>query len=837
MSIISHEDFYKKFPEFNWIIYTNYNHDLKQTIFNEEKAIEHYNLYGFNEQRINTINQFYNEFQNFNWIFYRDLYDDVKVDNDIQAIEHFLKYGLKEKRFYKKENLPEAFPDFNWNFYVKVYYDLSHINNYNDAIFHYAKYGKKENRFYNSKNFYEKYKKFNWKIYIKINADLDDQNSEMKAICHFLSSGVLENRIYYDLNNFSVKNENILFVLGNGPSLKKIMDNPKYLEILKGNDTFALNSSYRIFQQYNFWPTYFGCFDYIVNESHKDSFEKLVLEDNLIKEFFFIGNQQKQQNLFSIDVVNNPRFINFNFNPLFEGKFTEISKNFYEFFNAGSSGANALQIGLMYGYKNIILLGCDCNYVEVLKEASFIDNSNCKLIITEDVKSNPNYWFDSYQQKGDVYNLPQSNNIQLISWENIFNTYSAGKTNIYNCSPISKIPFFKKIDFTEIITNIHSNYLLDQFNFIKNNTNVKLNFNYDYISNEKLIYFIKFFIGENFVINNDINIDYDPKIKDKNIFEIYYSFKDDVYSLFLNKKFVKKINELNSIIYNNKEKYKLSICIPICFLNITHESLINFDYVLKKFLEVKIEINVCISHTEKFYNPFLDKIIRNNSINYIFVKNPYNFNLGYSRNLWKYIANSKKIMFCDMDIPIDETHLKTLIDRSKLFNIVKPYDKNLIHLDKLNKYKYILENNTTLNIIPKCLFSITGGIVLFDKKVLLETGGYEEFNNYGQEDRCLDVIILHKKYSICKLDFKLFHLYHPNNNLLQKDEIKLCLSYVNKYYGCSYNKQSKLDIHENCNHKTIFIDKIISFSKINNGNLGLFKHPYLFSPNLKKYTY
>ena len=64
-------------------------------------------------------------------------------------------------------------------------------------------------------------------------------------------------------------NEKILFIMGNGPSLKEIMNNPCYLKILKNNHTFGLNSAYRMYKKYNFYPTYFGCFYYVVNESHK----------------------------------------------------------------------------------------------------------------------------------------------------------------------------------------------------------------------------------------------------------------------------------------------------------------------------------------------------------------------------------------------------------------------------------------------------------------------------------------------------------------------------------------------------------------------------------------
>ena len=58
----------------------------------------------------------------------------------------------------------------------------------------------------------------------------------------------------------------ILFVMGNGPSLKEIMDNPEYLKVVKDNHSFGLNSAYRAYEKYDFymemdvfWFKY-GCF-------------------------------------------------------------------------------------------------------------------------------------------------------------------------------------------------------------------------------------------------------------------------------------------------------------------------------------------------------------------------------------------------------------------------------------------------------------------------------------------------------------------------------------------------------------------------------------------------
>ena len=252
-----------------------------------------------------------------------------------------------------------------------------------------------------------------------------------------------------------------LFIMGNGPSLAHIMNNDKYLDYVKQHDTFCLNNFYKMMKKYNFTPTYYGCFDYVVNENKKEDYSKLVLEENEIKEFYFIGSAKKGQSLYSQEVIDNNRFINFNFIDKGLNGFSEISKNFDYFVDAGASGANALQIGIMKGYKKIILLGCDCNYVERVTGSNV--NSSGQLIIENTIENNPNYWFPEYHSNGDTYNFPQTHVYQIGGWKNIHKCYP-NDVEILNCSEISQIPFFKKISFDELITKRINVLIISTYN-------------------------------------------------------------------------------------------------------------------------------------------------------------------------------------------------------------------------------------------------------------------------------------------------------------------------------------------------------------------------------------
>lgn len=242
-------------------------------------------------------------------------------------------------------------------------------------------------------------------------------------------------------------NSKTLFIMGNGPSLGEIMNNKDRLQILKNNHTFGLNAAYRAYDKYDFYPTYFGCFDYVVNKSHKEAFEELVLSNNPIKQFFFIGSGVGQEKLYKQDVYNHDKFKQFRFNHVTIKDYNGISTSFEEYYNPGSSGANAVQIGILLGYKKIVLLGCDCNYVEKIDGVEHYDkDKKNRIVLTKNIDNNPNYWFNEYQQKGDKFNIPNSDQLQMGSWNNIYK-YCPSDIEIINCSMNSKIPFFVKKQF------------------------------------------------------------------------------------------------------------------------------------------------------------------------------------------------------------------------------------------------------------------------------------------------------------------------------------------------------------------------------------------------------
>ena len=494
--------------------------------------------------------------------------------------------------------------------------------------------------------------------------------------------------------------QKILFIMGNGPSLKEIMNTPYYLQIIKNNHSFGLNSAYRAYEKYNFYPTYFGCFDYVVNESHKESFENLVLGDNKIKEFYFIGNTDKKQNLYKKEVRNNKKFKKFNFINLELDKYPCISKSFEKYYNPGSSGANALQIGIMKGYKKIVLLGCDCNYVEEVDGVVHYDQSKYnRLELTKNLDNNPNYWFAGYQQKGDKFNLPNTNKFQIGSWKNI-SKFIPTDIKIINCSMISKIPYFKKYNFSSLNfkkNNISSRKVLiftdsrGQYKASFSNKNIFTKKLHQYFKNKNIqcdmmlcpfkwtstIDFIQCIEEKH--INPDIYdiiilytgvVEYSPRPL-SNFYEAFYKYDEKI-------SIDRLIKNKPPRILNNKKQFFIN------FFGLNNLNIMNYDI---KYNEEDTRSLINLKMHELYVIPYLQRL--NNKLLFI---NSNKIVEGWEGNYLKKnpLGRPKNINIINTFSKINKNKFKNIIDLSIWNNEdIKKYTVDNMHLTyKGSEYIY-----------------------------------------------------------------------------------------------------------------------------------------------------
>lgn len=221
-------------------------------------------------------------------------------------------------------------------------------------------------------------------------------------------------------------------ILGNGPSLRGFDFNN-----LSRFDVFGMNAAYRYWYEIGWFPQYYSCLDLVLGISHFDAIFKLIqdsdrlgirgflLRENLISKLGDMGTSPK---IFNFDLLR-PKFESWMSDPVTTGSHT-------------CAWASILE------YKDIYLLGIDCNYVEIVPNAK--QREGLVLEIVKD-SPNPNYFFDSYQQKGDKYHIPNpTKDMHPEAWRNIEKKISLRST-VFNANPSSKVKAFPFVHFNDVL--------------------------------------------------------------------------------------------------------------------------------------------------------------------------------------------------------------------------------------------------------------------------------------------------------------------------------------------------------------------------------------------------
>lgn len=234
-----------------------------------------------------------------------------------------------------------------------------------------------------------------------------------------------------------------IYIIGNGPSLNKID-----LSKLKNKDTISFNRAYIAYNDWGFFPKYYMAVDTIVLQNIKEKVKEL-LETTPIEKFFlplwskeYFGNNDKIGYLnLKNSLFFNRRFWGTSFNRL------RIISNV---------GATSIPVLKILGYKNYIILGTDCNYVESdIKNVDIEYNPDDKLgrriVYKSSGDSDPNHFRPDYFGTGTEYSKPQQEN-HYKGWKFIAKKMKRKKINIILCSPGSNLSkLFTEGDYEETI--------------------------------------------------------------------------------------------------------------------------------------------------------------------------------------------------------------------------------------------------------------------------------------------------------------------------------------------------------------------------------------------------
>lgn len=223
------------------------------------------------------------------------------------------------------------------------------------------------------------------------------------------------------------------YILGNGPSLRGFA----FAQNLRGKICFGMNLAFRYWHNIAWYPTYYSCLDEVVGMNHLGDIGNLIKQHQRYGIKGFCLRRKVIQALGCMDMP-------------FVHDYESLLERYPFYFRSywSTTGSKTLAWAAWLGYRNIILLGVDGNYVKYIKNSRHID----EVILTVDKTPahNPNYFFDGYQQAGDLYHVPMQNNPafpyedQLMGWHMLLPQLQATHTRVVNANPQSAVDAFPK---------------------------------------------------------------------------------------------------------------------------------------------------------------------------------------------------------------------------------------------------------------------------------------------------------------------------------------------------------------------------------------------------------
>ena len=190
-------------------------------------------------------------------------------------------------------------------------------------------------------------KKINWE---KENKLLENEANKRRG--GFLDERYVQLKMFH--NKYAGKR---CFIVATGPSLTL-----KDLDLIKNEYSFSMNSIIKLFDQTEWRPTFYGIQDAGVFEHMKD----LIAASGLI--YIFMPDSLKQK---AGGVGDN--YISFPYNSRYHTYDTIVNRYYHVNFSDDAYGVvydgysitySIIQIAIYFGFKEIYLLGADCNYLK-----------------------------------------------------------------------------------------------------------------------------------------------------------------------------------------------------------------------------------------------------------------------------------------------------------------------------------------------------------------------------------------------------------------------------------------------------------------------------------------
>jgi hypothetical protein len=168
------------------------------------------------------------------------------------------------------------------------------------------------------------------------------------------------------------------------------------LEALPEGRWLGMNSAFKYWREIKKYPKFYACLDPVVVQSQAAGIRELLVSSSVEKYFLHDAILE-----IAPEVGKDSRVI---LHSAFLAR-TDLAvpmspASRYK----QTTGSMAARFAIEEGETNLLLIGIDCNYVEMIEEAKQGDGN--ELLVDRPVRRNPNYFFDGYQSEGDRYQFP-----------------------------------------------------------------------------------------------------------------------------------------------------------------------------------------------------------------------------------------------------------------------------------------------------------------------------------------------------------------------------------------------------------------------------------------------
>ena len=170
------------------------------------------------------------------------------------------------------------------------------------------------------------------------------------------ASGKVDEKYRKMMDYKNIHNGQRCFIVATGPSLK-VED----VEKLTGEHTFSMNSIVKMFDKTSWRPTYYGIQDervysVLCNDKYFSDMKNIFVADYVFEKLGIDMTNSGDYIIYPFDLLDHYYYKRTTFR-------TKFSDNAYDcVYDGGTVTYSMMQIAAYMGFKEIYLLGCDCDY-------------------------------------------------------------------------------------------------------------------------------------------------------------------------------------------------------------------------------------------------------------------------------------------------------------------------------------------------------------------------------------------------------------------------------------------------------------------------------------------